>query len=236
MRLLQGGEGSGNFGHRGRPGQQGGSGPGVSLENWFRSWKTNPTGDPRDITQQQRGFQKNEIVTELSKRTGLPYDQVNGMIRHWTHYAPGTGPETFFNSIVADEWGVGRNGLSSSSRYAPGTREEGLKFLNAMYAYTQENLPKGDTFTLYRAVSGNRTGEMTMGINPLSAWATSEETVKFFLERNGSYGSYTIVKAEIPRSRIFSTSRTGFGAIVEEEITVLGTPDGKQDVEVIGKF
>lgn len=234
MRLLQGGSGSGNFGHAGRPGQQGGSGPGgssVSLENWFRSWPTNPTGDPEMITQQQRGFQKNEIVTELSKRSGLPYDQVNTMIRHWTHYAPGTGPETFFNTLVSEEWGVGNNGLSRQSRYQPGTPEEGLRLLHAMYDYTQEKLPKGDTFTLYRAIPGKREGLNLMQINPLSSWSTSEDTVKVFIDRNGGYRDYTIVKAEIPRDRIFGSSRTGFGAIPEEEIIVLGTPDSVQSVE-----
>ncbi len=70
IHLIEGGVGSGNAGHAGRPGLRGGSlkkgqinARGYDLRDWYNKWKTNPVSeDPTQISQPQRAFQKNELV------------------------------------------------------------------------------------------------------------------------------------------------------------------------------
>lgn len=58
---------------------------------------------------------------------------------------------------------------------------------------------------------------------PISSYSTDMGTCHYFSDRYGDYA--TMVGAEVPVSRILSTSRTGFGCLNEKEVVVLGGED-----------
>ena len=238
IRLFGGGQGSGNFRHKGRPGYVGGSGQGdqdAIFKEWYLNWETNPIQDDvRNLDRQfeKRGFQKNEIVTELSRRSGIEYSVVNEFIREWTNI--GSSGVYAIHLDAAQEFGFDANDFIKSRANPSFDSDTSRRILRAMYEYTQETLPDFDTVTLYRAIGTRKIGmpgdRLRMNINPLSSWAFTKEALDYFVSRN--YGrDMVLVKAEIPRSQILGTARTGFGALHEYEIIVLSQPN--IDVEVI---
>jgi len=96
--------------------------------------------------------------------------------------------------------------------------------LRAMYEDTQADLAKlpGDTVTLYRGVRSvgafagqrMRLGESSL---PVSSWSANPYT-------GLEFGVLTL-KAEVPKSRILATYRTGLGTGREMEMLVLSSPD-----------
>jgi len=100
---LFGGPGSGNYGHKGRPGKRGGSVPtlGMMVIGDLKALDS-PHGDVLEDPQaiefvergqedaelrdhSVRGWTKNAIVTELAARSGLPYDDVNEVVKQWSY-------------------------------------------------------------------------------------------------------------------------------------------------------
>ena len=104
------------------------------------------------------------------------------------------------------------------------------RLLRAMYNKTQKDLASipGDTVTVYRGVNANRltaSPERQRALQgkpvrdhrllaPLSSWSLDPSVARGF-------GTATLV-ARIPKTRIVSTWRTGFGTAKEGEVVVLG--------------
>lgn len=134
---LKGGSGSGNFGHRGRPGKLGGSTP----KGAGAGGLSDPRGDLRaadDVGTYGIGSYKaidkdaadalkrgtvtstdafdgdelaktykNEIVTELSEATGLPYEDVNNFVKQWSYSSNDTDMRSLsIQKAIADEFGL----------------------------------------------------------------------------------------------------------------------------------
>jgi hypothetical protein len=116
-------------------------------------------------------------------------------------------------------------------------------FARAMYDNTQEQLKDAgvDRVLLYRGMSfgnatqaGNagfvaqnpragrafETRTATVAEQPASSWSYNPDVAVHFSQ---SADVSTVMAAEVPASRILSTSRTGFGARGEDEVVVLGT-------------
>ena len=61
-------------------------------------------------------------------------------------------------------------------------------------------------------------------LQPLSSFAVEAGTALGFIH-GGKYRNQVVLVAKVPVERVFSTSRTGFGCLLEAEVTVLGGKD-----------
>jgi len=52
-----------------------------------------------------RGRAKNSLVTAISEKSGLPYDEVNGYVRDWTHIGPDYLNKTAMQMAATQEFG-----------------------------------------------------------------------------------------------------------------------------------
>jgi len=101
-----------------------------------------------------------------------------------------------------------------------------------MYDETQQRLIADgvpETVRLYRGVSFDlgdepawtHDGIVDVGTNAMSSWSVDGTTA-----RNFAYGGKGkrgfVLMMDVPRSRILSTARTGFGCLPEGEFVVLG--------------
>ena len=101
-------------------------------------------------------------------------------------------------------------------------------FLRSQYDITQEFFAERgiQNLELFRGMSGsmkdnlvdtNDGDVLTMGLRPLSSWATTSGAAYNFYRDNGA-----LVNAIVPVSRVLSTSLTGNGCLHEDEATVIG--------------
>jgi len=142
---LFGGPGSGNWGHAGRPGKRGGSVPrsaGMSIKSgpdWearFHKARGEEFGygtteglqfhgnrpETRFITRGEntddwkvRGDAKDTIATELSERTGIPYEDINQVIRQWSWSANDKDYRSLcIQEAISKEFGVPLSGWQKS--------------------------------------------------------------------------------------------------------------------------
>jgi len=111
--IMFGGPGSGHHGHSGRKGKRGGSAP--SRGNM------SPTvggadkaavgfldrGDVDPMNTGGAGKVKDSIVQELADRTGLPYEDVNEVIKQWAHSANDEDYRSLsLQEAISEEFGV----------------------------------------------------------------------------------------------------------------------------------
>ncbi len=194
------------------------------------------------VSSEERARVKDEVITAISERSGVPYETVNEIVRKWAETSNG-GPSALavqqeaakmFGSPLS-EWQQGK--IDSYLQKHPGesleptiaTRQEIRKVLNAMYEDTQSRLADAglpEYVTLRRGISDIQLPEGTVQniyMNTLSSFTSNADTAKFF-----SSGD-TIIEIQIPRSRILATARTGYGCLSESEFVVIGNNVGNGD-------
>ena len=95
------------------------------------------------------------------------------------------------------------------------------QFLRGQYEETQKFFKeKGiDTLTLYRGSGTGAYSDTEVTTRPLSSWSTDFFTAQKFASANEGG---LIYKTEVRVSRVLSTSGTGFGALPEYEVVLLG--------------
>lgn len=103
------------------------------------------------------------------------------------------------------------------------------RFLGAQSDASQKMFDEAgiDTVTLYRGQrGGGLEGSVTM--NPISSWTTDPRRAAMFsvspTSGMGRERQVSVMRADVPVSRILSTSRTGLGKASENEVTLLGGP------------
>jgi len=115
--------------------------------------------------------------------------------------------------------------------------------LQSIYDYTQESLAaagirRGDAIRLFRGIrlpeaiaeSWQVGDAVPVTGNALESWSLGEGIGRFFARdpEEGFVG--IVIEMAVPRTMIFSTSRTGFGCLKEGEFVVLGSMPGKARV------
>lgn len=217
---------------------------------------------PYDMTDHGvRGQVKDELVSELSERSGVDYESVNTVIGQWAE----TSNDTDYRALSLQEdicaelgialspWQKEKIALLKASGYAsdqhstlgqaldPKTgkphaspREKTRKIIRAMYELTQEEFAKqGITeLTLFRGVTNQKA--KTEG--EVKTWkGNAAESWSATVLTANSFSSYEgiIVGAKIPASRILGCSRTGFGCLNEEEFVILGNTGHNDKVVVV---
>jgi hypothetical protein len=111
--------------------------------------------------------------------------------------------------------------------------------LRIIYRRTQEQLPPGDSFLMYRGLGAHgvfKAGEHQVVLNPLTSWTSDGRTAfKFAVETPTEAEKYVAI-ARVPRERIFSWSLSGMGYLGQYEVLVLGSGPAKVNLIDPGKF
>lgn len=130
--------------------------------------------------------------------------------------------------------------------YAP-AKEDGRKLLRAMYNKTQQELQEAgvEEVVLYRGVRYLAEAPIkqyeieTIRENAVESWSLSHNVAVQFAENPQGMGEGKVLKeygmviqAVVPRERILSTAKTGFGCLSEYEFTVLGSA-AEDEVRVV---
>lgn len=151
------------------------------------------------------------------------------------------GP-TYAGLFVKDKHGThggGEEFIRRTRAFYDGHKEVLDSFLKGMHENTQKFLSdkyKGDYVTLYRGMRQPSTldagweslkdsvlGDSKLGamvdvlLQPISSFSISLTTARNFTGSDG-----VVFAVRVPKSRILSTTATGFGAMNEHEVTVLG--------------
>jgi len=270
----KGGPGSGHHGHAGRPGQRGGSAPGkgggrdgrpgrggkparVAHDTYndeggmaVLNGKGAPSGNIQvdhflEPSDEQLADIKNEICTELSERTGLPYDTTKALVKTWA------GSSADLNTLslqlqeqAAKEFGLtlrpsiterlqkmgGKKITLYSSLETLGVSEAQARgFLRAMYDSTQERFAKNGIkeITLFRgskSFAPHNGTDVRLSGNPMQSFSIDAITAHDF----GGVAAMTV-----PVSSIISSARTGFGCLAEGEFVVLVGADSDHVIKVL---
>jgi len=117
--------------------------------------------------------------------------------------------------------------------------------LREMYDITQERLESDGVPTTVRLYRGFVADELSSDIkldtqlpiatNSMSSWSVNFETAKMFSDLPGRTGDSIVFEMDIPRTRILSTARTGFGCLTEGEFVVLGSQSDTANVVHINR-
>lgn len=229
-----------------------------------------------DITMSdaERRTWKNSVVSNLATDTGMSYDRINELVGTWARTANDNDPTSLGLQMAAhEEFGVPltkwqRENIEEIKVYGPErrpaktnieefekAREDGHKFLRAMYNRTQEELKAAgiDEVLLYRGsvqIEPRDTPEKwrklystdTLNENAMGSWSLSYRTANAFAHGFGEFETSQtemetgfIHQALIPRERILSMPKTGAGCLTEFEYIVLGS-DVKDEARIVGRY
>lgn len=151
-----------------------------------------------------------------------------------------------FDLFDMDTWGAGASGSSDDPNdpvfhplgfgRRPDPRGDIRATLTEMHAWTQRELGRlpGETVTLYRGMrlssseaAGLRAGDATaITSNALESWSVRKEVAEGFATTLSTGDVGIVVAARVPKSRVLSTARTGFGCLNEWEVVVVGNQAG----------
>lgn len=188
----------------------------------------------------ESAYIKDTLVTDLAKRSGLEYGQVNDWVKSWAqsaqspeamqlHYAASKEFDFKIPSYIArkmKEYGTDREyGYSLN---------EAKKLVKAMYDSTQERLASmgygpDDEIPLFRGVRRTQGALKKYPLtndtylysgSPLESWTHSTYTAKQFAK-----GIKGVISMKVKRKNIFSTALTGIGCFNEGEVIVLGAKE-----------
>jgi hypothetical protein len=228
----KGGPGSGNFGHEGRPGEVGGSGPGgetgASLnQDSFKtkdetttelvregaavrlasSWQVQRSDLDVLVKEEKFTFETNTTTDDMKRAV------VERYLRTWAGSSGGPVP-AYMASVVASDLGLqnASDWNKDSQQYIKDRPEldRAISSLGrAMYANTQVWLSeRGVTsVALLRSGSGDKNRLFT-------SWSTSWSGVRHESGR-------PVVRETVPAKYILSVPSTGFGTLAESEVVVL---------------
>jgi len=210
-------------------------------------WKT--------ASQAEQGQIKDGIVRGLSEDTGIPYDDVNEVIKQWSRTASDKSAKSLaLQESAAEEFGLDMSDateeLIDTFTSAPEIMlcmdsKSRCKLLRAMYERTQRafkeaGLKPTDKVLVERgtklpesvAKDWKLNATVKVLTNPLSSWTIDNwgNTAPGFARypRLGETGY--VLQMEVPVSAIISTARSGMGCLTEGEFIVLG---GEHEARVV---
>ena len=204
-----------------------------NINGWFNR------GDDVHLGSVQ-GKTKDQICKEISRRSGLSYEQTNDMIKQWSHTsnkAPNSlqmqkRASEMFNAPMSDWQQAKYDSVMTPLEIADPmwSNAEVDRFLKAMYENTQDQLSRAgiETVKLQRGVQLESSdvyeiaratppeGRVMLEENVMESWSISGGTAEDF--------GNVLFEADVPASRIIGTARTGFGCLGEYEFVVIGSP------------
>jgi len=220
----------------------------ISQASAFLNTTTN-VADWENASKREREMAKSDIVYRLSEMSGIPEDDVNKVIHGWAQTSNDESPSALsMQEAVSDTFGVPLSKWQEGSIAEIGghtrghiSREAEERFINAMYANTQDELDKagygfGSKITLYRGImiegggDTRRTGDVSnyMG-NAMESWSISQSIADLFAISDPKMGvKGVVVSMEVPIENILGTAATGFGCLTEGEFVILGSMGDSQ--------
>ena len=172
--IFKGGRGSGNFGHSGRPGKVGGSGPGGKIK-WLppgqRVWQGKQIKGQKTITKLQTGTIGETLAAQaLEDKFGVPFSSLNEGINNAPIDIAGdsravevkTGVAT--NGITAQHWRatIGQPGKQEAALIAQMTKPE--KRAHNIYKSQQILARKNEMLSAMSEIAGVEMKPATIGI------------------------------------------------------------------------
>lgn len=269
MTISKGGPGSGHRGHRGRPGKRGGGLPGTGYSfkpgtsDESNRWKAQDTrantfinkgiGYFETATPEQRADLKDEIVTNISKGSGVEYETVNEMTSQWARSSNDSDMRSLsLQQAASEEFGVELSEwqqnsiddrLGTREKFVQLVGEENLplrlnsitdraterQVLRTMYTQTQEQLRAAgfqpdDTITLFRGFDRD-TVIKNRELTSYKGNAMESWSALRIIAR--SFGN-TLITMDVPVKNIIGTCKTGFGCLKEAEFVIVGSLPGQE--------
>lgn len=260
IKAQKGGSGSGNWGHGGRPGMQGGSLPGRVGAGFFFDDSELKAGQRMEniIESSVAGREDNvliadesdRIVEELKDEYGeydeetfeqFDYDYVSEELYAWS--ADGHDEVSAVLHVAASK--------EFDSPLSDFTKKTFLGDVNAdftdeqrlikhIYDDTQISLRSmgvnvNDKVVLYRGKVGTPpfVGSGKASGNALESWTTSSKWARFYVNRNSDIGDKGyVVASAVPANRILALPHTGMGLGSVSEVVILG--GNPLDVQIQG--
>lgn len=199
-----------------------------------------------DVSRDELGFAeensisqlKHQVVSRLADETGRSYKDANSFVKNWAI----TSNKSEFSIAIQMEaavqldaklsdWQRGlitQKGLDKAP-FMKHMRNDARPFVEQTYRLTQKELARVgiQDVVLYRGVrskggSFTKGGTINIQMNALESWTASPEIARGF--------GGLVLKARFPRSRIYSTPKTGPGCFDEYEFIMLG---GKDDQAIV---
>lgn len=266
---LKGGPGSGHRGHAGREGKRGGSLPGSGVSQSFRPGSPVPKGSLENDERAQALFHigvpegwilakehtrqqvKDQIVTNISKESGVEYAKVNEMIGKWADTSNDNDGKALSMQQAASEefdvslsdWQQGKIDRRATQIQlfgeGPGDRpilprDQERSVLRTMYNQTQETLASagykpGDTIRLYRGYDFGTTPPskgtvMNYQGNAMESWSFSLAIARTFAESKSL--DSIVVGMDVPIENVIGCAKSGFGCLNEGEFVIVGSIPG----------
>ncbi len=222
-----GGEGSGNFGHGGRPGQVGGSGEGGISKSV--SELRNSDGYENEINMLQKMYPKLHV----------PDNKVMNMRGGWqaeipTEYNPNYRPDVLANNIVA------KNLYRQSAQYIVNGEQDKDENTQALYKnmkesqrFAKENLIDKDGYvTVYRGIGGEKgmhvvkqlrieNKDLELETDVVSSFSISPKSAQRAGNYRGMEGNTVIIRQKIKPEQIFDVPFMSGSFKEEIEIVVM---------------
>jgi len=190
---------------------------------------------------------KDEICTELTEKTGLPYNTVRTLVKTWAESSADNNVLSLqLQKAASDEFGLKlrqsvrsrlkknielMSDLSShkSLENLNLTEKDARGFLRAMYNNTQKRLADSGIkeLTLYRGSESFEKYEgqdIRLSGNPMQSWSVSNYEASLF-------GRAAVMR--VPATSIISSARTGFGCLSEGEFVILVGNDSDHTATVL---
>jgi len=227
--------------------------PGQKVENFLDEGLSK---GHRSSSTDEQAVVKDEIIQELSDKTGLSYNRVNDFIHQWAETSNDDDLRSLYiQKDAADILGIELAPWQKArleQRLAAGGAESRLlpaseqkQIIRAMYDRTQAQLRSagvGDTVRLRRGMylpkamvadweEGqiiNRRGSV------LESWSLDEDIAHNFA-KSGVYSPSGprkdlrgfVLESDIPTNHIIGTARSGFGCLSEGEFVTIGSYEGR---------
>ena len=233
-----GGQGSGNFGHEGRPGEVGGSGAGAGIQESSADVKDSERTDLNSAMFNasdggDRRKMKATIVSQLNTRLDIEDAElkVQKRLDLWASTSGDHSPAAIEMQLaVKREFNlkdVAHSHMGETFEPSLKNSSDNSAYIRAEYANTQAWF-KAQGMTHISVVRGQgglrelKDGNVEVRMQPASSWSTDFEMAT-------SFGKTTLA-TRVPVSRVLSTAVTGRGCLSEREVILLG---GRINVHVI---
>jgi len=233
--IEEGGPGSGHSDHAGRPGQHGGSLPGIgSVVNAGELVALHMRRDIKDPWDDGPRV-KDDICTNLARDSGMSYEEANAFTKQWAVTSNDEDMKSLsIQRDAAREFGASLSDWQKASidtadgkpMFGSVTQQSALRAMydNTQKALAAEGIGAKDTVLVYRGFASSSPVEGgTYTGNCLESWSVNRRVAKDFGKATYRTGEYRyVISARVPRSMIVSTCRTGFGCLIEDELVILG--------------
>lgn len=253
--VVKGGEGSGHFGHAGRPGKRGGSLSGVasrrsgvasqSLDGDPRADKLLLQDDVQDwhtVSRDERGRIHADIANKLANDVDGDKYVVGELLHSWEGAKANSEHIVAIQHLASEELGLKLSDWQRAiqpphylmDRYSE-LKDAYRPYITSIYNNTQDMLRQagfksGDTIRLFRGMKLDDDFQPGESVdyrgNALESWTSDLGRAQHFSGMYTGFGSRVVFSMDVPIENVISTARSGFGKLIEGEFVITASNSG----------